>query len=132
MVDEENPELTAEDFARMRPAREALPQELVAVLPARKRGERGPGRAPKGKQRTVRLWPEVADAFPSGEGSNTRINQALLAYVHGRSGPKVSPAVQPKAAVARRPGSRKSPEVAARPADSHQRTSTGRKAKKVF
>jgi uncharacterized protein (DUF4415 family) len=84
MPDDENPELTADDFARMRPAREALPPELVAVLPARRRGERGPGRAPKGQQRTVRLWPEVAAAFPTGEGSNDRINEALLAFVQSQ------------------------------------------------
>jgi uncharacterized protein (DUF4415 family) len=84
MLDEESPELTAEDFARMRPARDALPPQLVAVLPARRRGERGPGRAPKGQQRTVRLWPEVAAAFPTGEGSNDRINEALLAFVQSQ------------------------------------------------
>lgn len=77
-LDDDNPEWTADDFTRARPAREALPAALVAVLPTRKRGERGPQRTPKGEQRTIRLWPEVAALFPRGEGSNTRINLALL------------------------------------------------------
>jgi hypothetical protein len=42
-------ELTREDMKRFRPAAEVLPQELLAVLPKRKPGQRGLRR---GRQRS--------------------------------------------------------------------------------
>jgi uncharacterized protein (DUF4415 family) len=46
-----SPELTDEELARLRPAREVLPPELFAILTKRKPGQRGPGKRPatKGK-----------------------------------------------------------------------------------
>ena len=45
-ADRDNPEWTREDFKRARPAAEVLPPDLLAVLPKRKRGGRGPQKAP--------------------------------------------------------------------------------------
>ena len=68
-------ELTAEDFAAMRPTAEVLP-ELVALW--RKRGERGPQKAPTKQQVTLRLDRDVVERFrATGEGWQRRINEAL-------------------------------------------------------
>ena len=68
-------ELTAEDFATMRPTAEVLP-ELVALW--RKRGQRGPQKAPTKQQVTLRLDRDVVDRFrATGEGWQRRINDAL-------------------------------------------------------
>lgn len=67
-------ELTADDLKRFKPAAEALPVELRAVLP--KRG-RPPANSPK-QPVNIRLSPEVLDTFKStGAGWQTRINNAL-------------------------------------------------------
>lgn len=71
-------ELTLEDMRRMRPAAEVLPAELLAILPKRKQGERGPQKAPTKAQVTLRLDPEVLSHFKKdGAGWQTRINDAL-------------------------------------------------------
>jgi len=68
-------ELTAEDFAAMRPLAEVVP-ELAEIL--RKRGERGPQKAPTKQQVTLRLDRDVVDRFRStGPGWQRRINEAL-------------------------------------------------------
>lgn len=74
------PELTAEDFAKMRPAEEVLyeilPRETVDELLTKKRG-RPPAIAPK-KSVNIRLAPDILAAFKStGKGWQTRIDNAL-------------------------------------------------------
>ena len=77
--DGEIPELTAEDFRRMRPAREMLPKLVGAKVAAELLRPRG--RPPKDKpkaQVTLRLDAEVLDYFRAGgPGWQTRINAAL-------------------------------------------------------
>ena len=84
LIDDESPELTDEDFARMRPMRDVFP-EIVA---AQRRGElrvRGPQKAPTKERIAVRLSPEVLEYFrSSGPGWQTRMDQALLELVHRR------------------------------------------------
>jgi len=79
MIDDENPELTAEDFARMRPAREVFP-ELVAWSEARKRGQRGPQKKPKKVMVSLRVNSDVLERFKSsGKGYQTRMAAVLEA-----------------------------------------------------
>lgn len=73
--DEDTPELTAERAARLRPAREVLPPEIIAQF------KRSPGRpnspAPK-RQVTLRLDPEVIERWRAkGPGWQTEINATL-------------------------------------------------------
>ncbi len=71
-------ELTREDIRRMRPAADVLPADLLAILPKRKRGERGPQKTPTKEQVTLRLDPEVLAFFrKKGPGWQTRINETL-------------------------------------------------------
>ena len=68
-------ELTAEDCRHFRPTSEVLP-ELVKLW--RKRGERGPQKAPTKKQVTLRLDKDVVDRFrATGAGWQSRMNEAL-------------------------------------------------------
>lgn len=77
-TDPDNPEWTRADFRRARPASEVLPADLLAILPKRKRGERGPQKAPVKEQVTLRLDPDVLAFFKQrGPGWQTRINEAL-------------------------------------------------------
>lgn len=74
-LDPDNPELTAEQLALMRPASEVLPTELFAAL-TRPRGR------PKAEVTKVavklRLDRAVVDAFKAtGAGWQTRMNDAL-------------------------------------------------------
>ena len=55
-------ELTKKDFKMMRPIKEVLP-ELANILPKRKRGERGPQKAPKKVSITIRYSAEVVKYF---------------------------------------------------------------------
>lgn len=73
--DPDNPEITAEQFARMRPAAEVLPPALYAAL-TRPRGR------PKAEVTkvpvTIRLDRDVVEAFKAtGEGWQTRMNDTL-------------------------------------------------------
>jgi len=94
LIDDENPELTDEWFARARPAREVLPPALYAALTdkrqpviirhvsdaedtARRRGGRPKSAAPKEKI-NVRLSPDVLAALrATGKGWQTRIDALL-------------------------------------------------------
>jgi uncharacterized protein (DUF4415 family) len=68
-------ELTAEDFRAMRPLAVVVP-ELAELI--RKRGERGPQKAPTKQQVTLRLDRDVIERFRStGSGWQGRINEAL-------------------------------------------------------
>jgi uncharacterized protein (DUF4415 family) len=71
-------ELTAEDFRAMCPMAEVLPPECVKIISNRKRGERGPQKAPTKQQVTLRLDRDVVERFrATGEGWQSRINEAL-------------------------------------------------------
>lgn len=75
MDDDDAPELTAERAALLRPAREVLPEYILAQF------ARSPGRprSPSPKvQLTLRLDAEIIDYFKAGgEGWQSRINLAL-------------------------------------------------------
>src|SRR5256885_16737660 len=71
-------ELMTEDIRTMRPMAEVLPPELVEIVLNRKRGERGPQKAPTKQQVTLRLDRDVLDRVRStGPGWQSRINNAL-------------------------------------------------------
>jgi uncharacterized protein (DUF4415 family) len=74
--DVDSPELTEEDFKRMRPAREMFPG-LDFPKPGR-----GPQKAPTKVQTTIRLDRNVIDHFRSGgPGWQGRLNDALQEVV---------------------------------------------------
>src|SRR3954454_10963210 len=76
--DPDNPELTDEQLASMRPARSALPRDLYEALAKRGRGR--PRLDPSAKKAPVKLRvdPDALDAFKAGgPGWQTRINEAL-------------------------------------------------------
>jgi uncharacterized protein (DUF4415 family) len=58
-ADPDNPEWTDEDFARARPAKEVLPPALYEAAVKRRRGQRGPQKAPVKIAVTLRVDPEV-------------------------------------------------------------------------
>ncbi|NIJ48541.1 BrnA antitoxin family protein [Rhizomicrobium electricum] len=69
-------ELTTADIRAMRPMAEVLPSDLVEII--RKRGERGPQKAPTKQQVTLRLDRDVVERFKAtGPGWQSRINNAL-------------------------------------------------------
>jgi len=71
-------ELTRADLRGFRPASEVLSPELAAVLLKRKRGPRGPQKAPTKRQITLRLDRDLVAYFQStGAGWQTRINSVL-------------------------------------------------------
>ena len=71
--DPDNPELTAEDFARMRPAAEVVPDIVEAY-----RRSRGKQKAPTKEKVTLRLDADVVAHFrQSGKGWQTRLNGTL-------------------------------------------------------
>ena len=77
--DPDNPELTAEDFARMRPAAEVDPDLVEAY-----RRSRGKQKAPTKEKVTLRLDADVVAHFrQSGKGWQTRLNDTLRKAVLG-------------------------------------------------
>ncbi len=46
MIDKDNPEWTKDDFRQAKRAAEALPKELLDVLPKRRQGARGAQKTP--------------------------------------------------------------------------------------
>jgi uncharacterized protein (DUF4415 family) len=80
----DNPEWTDEELANARPAREVLPPAFFEAL-ARKRGQRGPQKAPTKVAISIRLSKDVIDAFKAdGPGWQARIDEALRAAVKRR------------------------------------------------
>jgi uncharacterized protein (DUF4415 family) len=77
--DDENPEWTKDDFPRARPAAEVL-QEFIGKKATEELMRRSRGRPPKADKKvnqTLRLDPDVLDAFrQQGSGWQARINQA--------------------------------------------------------
>jgi uncharacterized protein (DUF4415 family) len=75
-------ELTSADMRAMRSAAEALPPELLAALPKRAPGSRGPQRQPTKISVTVRYSPEVIAYFrATGKGWQRRMDAALQQYI---------------------------------------------------
>ena len=79
-LDDENPEWTKEDFARARPAAEALP-EFIGRKATEELIRRSRGRPPKTDKKvnqTLRLDPDVLEAYrQEGRGWQARINEIL-------------------------------------------------------
>lgn len=72
----DSPELTDEELANMRPAREVLPPEFFNALPKR----RGPQKAPTKVAVSIRLSRDVVEAFKAkGPGWQSRIDETLRA-----------------------------------------------------
>ncbi len=82
--DDDCPELTAEDFARARPASEVLPQligeEAWQALLQRPRGR--PAKPDRKVNQTLRLDPDVLEAYRrQGPGWQTQINRVLREHM---------------------------------------------------
>lgn len=91
LIDEENPEWTAEDFKKARPASEVLP-EIFSKEAANEMLIKKPGR-PLGsgvkESKTVRFDRDVLDAFrATGKGWQTRMNEALREWLKEHQHPK--------------------------------------------
>ena len=77
--DDDNPEWTAEMFARAQPAEAVLPPEVLAAF---KRPRGRPAKAAPKVRVAVRLDPDVVAHFrATGPGWQTRINAALAGLV---------------------------------------------------
>lgn len=87
MTDDENPEWTAKDFRRARPAREVLPKLIGKKASAELLRPRGRPKAAVTKtQITLRLSPEVISHFKrGGAGWQTRMDEALKRLVRKRA-----------------------------------------------
>lgn len=82
MVDEENPEWTAEMLSQS-VRFHSLPESLRVKLD---RPPRGPQRAPVKVSTTIRLSPDAIDAFKSsGDEWQTRIDSALKGWLRTHS-----------------------------------------------
>jgi uncharacterized protein (DUF4415 family) len=85
--DDENPEWTKDDFARARPAAEVLP-EFIGKMATEELMRRGRGRPPKPDKKvnqTLRLDPDVLEAFrQEGSGWQARINEVLREHMPRR------------------------------------------------
>ena len=79
---DDNPEWTAEDFAKAKPADQVHPPHVVSAL-VRKPGRPVGSKKPHAKQQVaLRLDPEVIERFKAaGPGWQTRMNEALRAAV---------------------------------------------------
>ncbi|MHB8092368.1 MAG: BrnA antitoxin family protein [Syntrophales bacterium] len=78
-------ELTKEDMKLFRPAAEVLPQDLLAVFPKRKSGQRGAQKRPTKEPVTVRYSRDVLEYFrTTGPGWQARIDAALKEWVAQR------------------------------------------------
>ena len=80
LTDPDNPEWTAQDINSATPFA-GLPATLQAKL-----GRRGPQKAPPKVSTTIRLSPDVVQAFrASGDGWQTRIDAALKDWLRTHS-----------------------------------------------
>lgn len=75
--DVDSPPLTREELAGMRPLREIFP-DLAEYAAKRKRGQRGPQKAPRKKSVTIRIDPDVLETYKAtGSGWQSRMNEVL-------------------------------------------------------
>lgn len=84
LIDDDNPELTDEWFARARPAAEVLREQFGAEIAAQllkpKRGR--PPKAARKRAINIRLSPEVLEHFrATGPGWQTRVDAVLKSHV---------------------------------------------------
>jgi len=80
LIDDENPEWTEADF-KSAVRIDGLPASLQKKL----RGQRGPQKAPVKVQTAIRYDADIIEAFKAGgPGWQTRINNALREWLHGR------------------------------------------------
>ena len=88
LIDDENPEWTAADFAKARPAGEVLPQIFGAKLAQEMLKPRGRPRAEHPKERiNIRLSHEVVEYFKAAvDGWQTRIDAALRQFITEHQG----------------------------------------------
>lgn len=78
LIDDDNPEWTDAEFARAKPASEALPAAVFEGLVKRAPGQRGKGKRPAKVPVTIRLDPELlARLKAQGPGWQTRISKML-------------------------------------------------------
>lgn len=87
-ADPGSPEWTEADFAAAKPASQFFDAKTFKSLVALKRrpGERGPQKAPTKESTTIRLSPEVMEAFKAtGKGWQTRIDDALKDWLRTHS-----------------------------------------------
>ena len=71
-------ELDAEDIAAMRPGAEVLPTSLMDRLSKRRPGQRGPGTRPARKLISLRIKPDVVEAYrATGSGWQSRMAEVL-------------------------------------------------------
>lgn len=69
-------EATATDFARAKPAKDILPAKFYEA--ARRRGQRGPQKAPKKVPISLRVDQDVLEAYTAtGQGYQARMNEVL-------------------------------------------------------
>jgi len=89
LVDDENPEWTEADFARMRPAAEVLREQFGAGAEHLLKPKRGrPPKAERKRAINIRLSPEVLAHFrATGRGWQTRLEEVLKKHV-ARARPK--------------------------------------------
>lgn len=80
LIDTDNPEWTAQDIKTAMPFA-SLPATLQAKL-----GGRGPQKTPRKVSTTIRLSPDVVQAFrAAGDGWQTRIDAALKDWLRTHS-----------------------------------------------
>lgn len=73
----DSPPLTDEELATLRPLRETLPG-LAEYAVKRRRGQRGPQKAPTKKPVTIRVDRDVLETYrATGPGWQSRMNDAL-------------------------------------------------------
>lgn len=85
--DDDNPEWTEEDFVIARPASEVLPQLIgeAATQELMRRGRGRPQKPDKKVNQTLRLDPDVLEAFrQEGSGWQARINAVLREHMPRR------------------------------------------------
>jgi len=83
--DEENPEWTREEMRRARPALDLVEQHFGAqAADALKRGRGRPAKPNRKVNQTLRLDPDVLEAYQrEGQGWQTRINDVLRQHMPG-------------------------------------------------
>lgn len=85
---EDDTVFTDAELSRFKPAAQVLPPDLYAGLLEmnRRAGVRGPQKSPTKQATTIRLSPEVMDAFKAtGSGWQTRIDDALKDWLRTHS-----------------------------------------------
>ena len=85
LIDDDNPEWTAEDFANARPASEVLSELFGTEIAAEMLRPKKPGRPPAVTPKIftgIRLDADVLEAFrATGKGWQTRMNEALKEWL---------------------------------------------------